>query len=161
MDQSKLYEFEMLKQQAQQIQQHRQQFEMEVQESEGTLQALKEMENGKEQEAIISLGTGIITKAKISKDEKVMLSVGANIVVEKTKEEAIKYLEKNISEGMDAISKLDANLLELDNKLKNLAEELQKQYMSEQIETQKKKHSDDCECDDDCSNDCEHCDCGH
>jgi len=133
MDQAKLYEFEMLKQHTQQIQQHRQQFEMSLQEAEGTLQALRELTDTNKEgvEVVLPLGSGIVTKANLKNERKVLWAVGADILVEKDIEEISKILEKSINENMDMISKLDEQLMEIDSRLKELSEELQKQYEEE------------------------------
>ncbi|MDN5358761.1 MAG: Prefoldin subunit [Candidatus Diapherotrites archaeon] len=72
-----------------------------LQETEGAIAALKELkERG---EAIVPLGSGVLIPVKLS-GEKILVSVGGNVVVEKGIDDAIAVLEKrreNIKKSLE------------------------------------------------------------
>ncbi len=125
MDQTELYEFEILKQQAEQIQQHRQIYEQEVNEINSVLDSLIDLESKKESEIIFSLGAGVLTKAKIKNNGRLLVSISSDILVEKEIKEIKKELTKKLEESKKIITELDKNLLEIDKKAKELAEKIE------------------------------------
>ena len=126
MEEAELYEFEILKQQAEQIQQHRQLYEQELNEIRAVLDSLVDLEKGKETDIIFPLGAGILTKAKIKNTGTLLVSVSSDIVLEKDIKDIKKDLLKKMEESKNIITELDKNLLEIDERAKKIAEKLEK-----------------------------------
>jgi len=77
------------------------------------LNELKKQEN-----TYIHFGGSIFVKGKILDDERLLVNIGDNIFVEKTKEEVIKILE-------DTIKELEKIKVELEKEIDNIKSKLQ------------------------------------
>jgi len=96
--QNKFLEFQILSQQLQQLQQqlHSLDHQLEsLEELQENLIALKDQESSK---TLSSLNGGVFVESEIKKTDYVYLSVGANVIVKKKKEEAIILVEKQVRE---------------------------------------------------------------
>lgn len=60
-----------------------------------SIKALKEKPNS---EAILPIGLGAYVKGAISSSDKILVNVGANVVIEKDTDSAMNYLEARIKE---------------------------------------------------------------
>ncbi len=67
-----------------------------------TIAGLRELKSG--DEILVSQGSGIFLRSTIIKDDPVLISVGANVYIEKPKEEAIQYLKKQV-ERIEVLSR--------------------------------------------------------
>jgi prefoldin alpha subunit len=63
-------------------------------ESRAALDSIKELANQTSPEVLTQIGGGAMLRSKPPSTEKVMVSVGSNIVIEKPKEEAVAMLEE-------------------------------------------------------------------
>ena len=61
-------------------------------------EALKQLDQEKPQETLLQLGGGILVRSTPPSTEKVLVNVGANVVIEKPKEEAVAILEDRAKE---------------------------------------------------------------
>ncbi|GBC74855.1 Prefoldin subunit alpha [archaeon HR06] len=86
-------------------------------ESRAALEALNNLSSGKEVEALVPIGSGTFIYTNIPKVEKVVVGVGADVVIEKSREEAIVFLEKRIKELEENLVKLNSTKNELINRL--------------------------------------------
>jgi prefoldin alpha subunit len=50
------------------------------------------------EEVLIPVGGGVLLRASPPKTDKVLLNIGANVVLEKTREEAVKFIESRVGE---------------------------------------------------------------
>ncbi len=92
-----------------------------------TLNFLMEMEKMKEGDQILTpVGSGSFIKAKIDSTNVVLVSVGANVVVEKTPKEAREILESRIKEIDETLKTLRENLDKVDERLRSLTPEAEK-----------------------------------
>lgn len=70
-------------------------------ESLSSIQALEALESG-DDSILLPLGGGVSVHAKITDAENILVNVGADVLIAKSREEAISYLKDRITE-MDAI----------------------------------------------------------
>lgn len=67
-------------------------------ESQSSLDTIKGLSSSQETEALIPVGAGVLLRATPPATDKVLLNIGANVVVEKTREGATKFIEKRVGE---------------------------------------------------------------
>jgi prefoldin alpha subunit len=67
-------------------------------ESRSSLDTIKGLESGPTEEVLIPVGGGILLRSVPPKIDKVLLNIGANVVVEKTREAATKFMETRAGE---------------------------------------------------------------
>lgn len=70
-------------------------------ESLSSIQALEALESG-DDSILLPLGGGVSVRAKITDAENILVNVGADVLIAKSREEAISYLKDRITE-MDAV----------------------------------------------------------
>lgn len=76
-------------------------------ETRSSIDTLTGLESTKTEEVLIPVGGGILIRATPPKTDKVLLNVGANVVVEKDREYAKKFMEaraKELEESIVAIN---------------------------------------------------------
>jgi prefoldin alpha subunit len=67
-------------------------------ETRSSLDTIKGLSSSTTEEVLIPVGGGILLRANPPKTEKVLLNIGANVVVEKKREDASKFLETRADE---------------------------------------------------------------
>jgi prefoldin alpha subunit len=72
-------------------------------ESESSLETIKGLSSSQEKEALVPVGGGVLLRAAPPATDKVLLNIGANVVVEKSREGATKFIEKRVGELADDI----------------------------------------------------------
>jgi prefoldin alpha subunit len=98
-----------------------------------TLNFLMEMEKIKDGDQILTpVGSGSFIKTKIDSTNVVLVSVGANVVVEKTPNEAREILERRIKEIDETLKTLRENLEKVDERLRSLTPEAERLMRREQ-----------------------------
>jgi prefoldin alpha subunit len=76
-------------------------------ESRSSLDTVKGLSASPSEEVLIPVGGGVLLRASPPKTEKVLLNIGANVVLEKPREEAVKFIETRVSElegDIDAVA---------------------------------------------------------
>ena len=125
--QQKMMEYQMLEEKFKQMNQQRELFESKMIELEQTNQAIEDIEKSKkEDDILIPLGSGLFLPGKISKKEKMVIGIGADIVIEKDSDEVKKVLEerrKILENGMENIQN---NMLQIAREMQRLQVETQK-----------------------------------
>ena len=97
--QEKYLELQMLNNQLRQIQQQMQSIEVQAQEMDKLSTALEEAKSIKKgQELLVPLGQGIFLRSKADNMEHVIISVGADVVLEKSFDEALEIVKKQQQE---------------------------------------------------------------
>jgi len=89
-----------------------------------TIKKLKEAPEGAE--ILTPIGSGSFVKARLMPLEKVLTGVGAEVVVERTPEEALKFLEEKSSELGKAIQDLRAEMARLAQRMEALRPEVER-----------------------------------
>lgn len=67
-------------------------------ESRTSLDTMKGLSSSTSDEALIPVGGGILLRASPPRTDKVLLNIGANVVVERTRDDATKFMEARASE---------------------------------------------------------------
>ena len=69
-----------------------------VSETTGAIEAIKSLRDCKKSEILLQLGTGAMLRTRMSSVESIPVNVGAGVVVEKSPNDAINYLEVRMKE---------------------------------------------------------------
>ena len=103
-------------------------------ELETTNQALADIgEIKKDTEVLIPLGSGLYTYGKATSQDKMLVDIGAGVMVKKETKDAKKKIEDNKKEVETASETLQKEAAAIVNKMNEIGEELQK-AMAEQQE---------------------------
>ncbi len=76
-------------------------------ESKSSLDTVKGLSETPSEEVLIPVGGGVLLRARPPSTDKVLLNIGANVVLEKPREEAVKFIETRVSElegDIDAVA---------------------------------------------------------
>lgn len=84
-----------------------------VMESRAALEAIRGFPRNETSDLLIPIGGGIFIEASAKPPERLLVSIGADVIIEKTKDGAISFLEDRIKELENAISNLEAQKAEL------------------------------------------------
>ena len=79
-----------------------------VAETVGAIEAIKSLKDGKESEVLIQLGMGAMLRANLPSVESIPLDMGAGVVIEKSPDAAINYLESRIKEMRVSLEEMAA-----------------------------------------------------
>lgn len=69
-----------------------------VEEASAAVSAIKSLRDGQESEVLLQLGMGAMLRARLPSVESIPVDVGAGVVIEKSPDAAINYLEIRIKE---------------------------------------------------------------
>ena len=83
------------------------------------VETLRNLKNVKE-EVLLPIGAGVYLKAKIIDNEKILLSIGADVIAEKNVEEATEFLASKSKKIDELRNQLQKNLVEVSNKIMKL-----------------------------------------
>ncbi|NUN11441.1 prefoldin subunit alpha [Candidatus Micrarchaeota archaeon] len=119
--QQEFMEYQYLQKQAETMQTQASQLRDTINETNSSIQALENLGS----ETIYSIGSGVLVKAKNSSD-KVLVEVGARVVVEKTIPDAIVFLKERIKKLESAQEKYVSTFEEILSKLQEKEALLQK-----------------------------------
>jgi len=77
----------------------------EIESKKAELEYLKEgltkLKGQKGKEMLLPFGSGVLIRGKVMDDEKVLVNIGSNVLVEKTRDEAKKIIDSQIKELED------------------------------------------------------------
>ncbi len=82
-----------------------------------TIEAIKSMPAGPDSEILVPLGAGVLIKVCSPITDKLLLNLGADVVVEKSKEDVLNYLNARAEELEAAITSISRQKAELANKI--------------------------------------------
>jgi len=92
-----------------------------------TVETLKSLQNEpNEKEGLVSVGAGCYVHAKLKTNDRVLLGLGAGVMVEKTLSEATQLLESKIKELQDAVQKTREELEKADLEAEKLRPEVER-----------------------------------
>lgn len=132
--QRNLLELEAYKRKFENLTQEMQMIELSLVELNNTKKAIETLKNEKSSgEILVSIGSGIYSKANSLNKEKILLSIGAGFYVEKTIDDASKILEDRMENLNNAANEIQKDASEIGDKIselnaisENLLRELQK-----------------------------------
>jgi len=79
-----------------------------LEESHNSFEAIKNLSVDSDTSTLVPLGIGIYVKSKVYPVDKVLVNVGAGVVVEKKKDEAINFIEQRVKEFETAAKQLSS-----------------------------------------------------
>ncbi|MBS3052441.1 MAG: prefoldin subunit alpha [Candidatus Aenigmarchaeota archaeon] len=127
--QQKIMRYQQLQKRMEVMNNRREMFLNRMVEIQSTLEALENIENSKEDEIMLSLGSGVYISAKLSENNKILMMIGGNIVTDttlddakKTVDEYKKETEATIEVFEDEIMKYAGELSELQPEVKAIIE---------------------------------------
>jgi len=119
-------EFEFSRAQLSEIEKRLVELSMKCEELKKIRESLEELRSGKEKEFLFSFAPGVFVKGKLVENERVLVEIGANIVMQKELDDAQQFIEEQIHELERALQKLSSEYLILGERLKKLAPEIEK-----------------------------------
>ncbi|MBW3019754.1 prefoldin subunit alpha [Candidatus Woesearchaeota archaeon] len=124
----KYIKYQMMNQQMMQLQRQLEELTAQKEELNFIISSLKEFQSSKgEKELLAPISPGIFVKAKVEEYDSFLVHVGNGVVVNKSTDEAIKLVEKQIVEFEKFIEELNNKLLFFDKEFVKLSEELKSQ----------------------------------
>ena len=85
-------------------------------------------ESSKDDEILVPIGANSFLFAKIADTKKVIVGVGSELAIEDTIENGIKRMDKRIEELRAADTRLAKRMTDLDQKVRECAETVQREY---------------------------------
>lgn len=115
--QAHLYEFRMLEGRLKEISAQSEMIMRALIETRGGLTTLMGLSISSSTEVLMPIGGGIFMDAKAPPSDKFLVSIGADVIVEKPKDDALKYVEERIKEMENAVSGIEAHKADLNRKM--------------------------------------------
>lgn len=122
--QEKYMEFQVLQQQMEQVSKYLEELDGKVHEFVQTRTSLKKIAEMPLSEAFVSLAPGIFAQAEMKENQKFIVNVGANVMVEKTVPQISEMLDRQIKEISQVQIQMDQNLQSLNTRINELVKEL-------------------------------------
>ena len=124
--QQKYMEFQMLDQQIKQMQKQMQMIEMQTQELSNTQEAIDDLTKTKKgADFLAPIASGIFVKGKLEENKELIVNVGSNVTVSKSKEEVKAMLEAQLKELQTVQENVKMQFESLTEKAEILEKELQ------------------------------------
>ncbi len=125
-----LYQMQMLESYAANLDQKEEAIMTFLREAISSVESIRGLNQNQEFESLIPVGLGTYVKANISGTSKVLLNVGAGIIVEKEHNSAINYLESRIKELQVALNETTSQKHEVLMRLEQLKQEMNRLIQS-------------------------------
>ena len=118
---AELEQFQLLNEQAEQLNQYKELLSQQLSEIELSISSLNEINNIPENAGMLApVANGIFINASLKDNSKVMVNVGANTVVEKSIPEAIKLLENEKKGLAERLNEAETVLSQLNSQLSTI-----------------------------------------
>lgn len=122
----KVLEFEFSRAQLNEIEKRLVELSMKCEELKKIKESLEELRGGEGKDFLFSFAPGVFVRGRLMDGEKVLVEVGANIVMQKKLDEAKQFIDEQIEELERALQRLSSEYLILGEKLRKLAPEIEK-----------------------------------
>lgn len=123
--QQKMFEYQVLEENFKQLNQRRDLFTMKLMEIEQTNQAIGELEKSKADDVFLPIGSSVFLPCKVNKNEKMIVSIGADLALEKDLTEAKKILEERRKTIENGLENVQMDMLRIANRMRVLEPEIQ------------------------------------
>ena len=108
-----------------------------LREAASAIESIKSLKENPESYTLMPIGMGTYLQSKVSSKDKVLLSIGAGVTVEKDMDSAMNYLESRIKEIEVAIQDVSSKKQDIANKMEQV-----KSQMTQFVQTTSKPGSD-------------------
>ncbi len=102
-------------------------------ESRAALEAIRSFPSNETSDVLVPIGGGVFIEVSAKPPDKLLVSIGADVMIEETKDGAVSFLEERIKELENAISNLEGQKAELAKRI-----ESNRAIISSILEKQKK-----------------------
>jgi prefoldin alpha subunit len=107
-----------------------------IREANASIETLKALAEAGEAPVFMPIGGGLNIRATIIQPDEVFVSIGSDIIVQKTNEGAISYLQDRIKEMEATAKNLTEVLQKIDAQVKDIQKRLEQLYRQAQAEQQ-------------------------
>jgi prefoldin alpha subunit len=107
-----------------------------IREAHAAIETLNALADEKEASVMMPIGGGFNIRAKIIQSDEVFVSIGSDIILQKTNEGAISYLQDRIKEMEATVKNLNDVIQKIDAQIKDLQKRLEQLYRQAQQEQQ-------------------------
>ena len=107
-----------------------------IREANASIETLKALAEAGEAPVFMPIGGGLNIRATIIQPDEVFVSIGSDIIVQKTNENAISYLQDRIKEMEASAKNLTEVLQKIDAQIKDIQKRLEQLYRQAQAEQQ-------------------------
>lgn len=121
--QEKMFRYQTLEENFNQLNQRRELFTMKLIEIEQTKQAIDELEKSKVDDVFVPLGSSVFLPGKANKKERMILGIGSDIVVEKEMGEVKKTLEERKKTIENGLENVQTNMVRIAQEMQKIQSE--------------------------------------
>ena len=107
-----------------------------IREANASIETLNALAEAGEAPVFMPIGGGLNIRATIIQPDEVFVSIGSDIIVQKTNERAISYLQDRIKEMEASAKNLTEVLQKIDAQVKDIQKRLEQLYRQAQAEQQ-------------------------
>lgn len=107
-----------------------------IREAHAAIETLSTLAEEKEASVLMPIGGGLNVRANIIQTDEVFVSIGSDIILQKTNEGAISYLQDRIKEMEATVKNLNEIIQKIDAQIKDLQKRLEQLYRQSQMEQQ-------------------------
>jgi len=107
-----------------------------IREANGAIETLTALADEKEASVMMPIGGGLNVRAKIIQSDEVFVSIGSDIILQKTNDGAVSYLKDRIKEMEATVKNLNDVIVKIDAQIKDLQKRLEQLYRQAQQEQQ-------------------------
>ncbi len=122
--QQKIMRYQQLQKRMEMMNNRREMFLNRMVEIQSTLEALENIENSKEGEIMLSLGSGVYISAKLSENNKILMMIGGNIATDTTLDDAKKTVDEYKKETEATIEVFEDEIIKYAGELSELQPEV-------------------------------------
>lgn len=97
-------------------------------EAHAAIEALEAMRESEDAVVLLQIGGGASVRAKVLEPEKILLSIGAEVVVERSNKDAIEYLKERIIEMEASQKRVSETLNHLQSQMNEINKRLESGY---------------------------------
>lgn len=131
--QAKYYEFQMINEQLKELAQQAQVLEEQINDLNTTMEALDVLEKTEEKtELLVPVSQGIFAKTTLKENDKLLVNVGANVVVDKNVKQTKEIIADRLKRMQEFNNQTVENMEALNSRAKELLAELQSMVAEEE-----------------------------
>jgi prefoldin alpha subunit len=98
------------------------------------IDAISGIKESPDDTVLLQIGAGVSVRARIEEPERVLLNIGADVVVERTSGEAVEYLKDRLTEMEASAKKVVETLDQLKYQMNEIARRLEAGYQQYQMQ---------------------------
>ena len=95
-----------------------------IEEARSTIDAIRNVSNMDHSQTLMPIGIGVYMQASVASANKLLISIGSGIAIEKSREDAINYVESRIKELETALRSMFSQKEELETRLEQTKAEV-------------------------------------